>query len=177
MSKPMEWLTVGHIVGAQGLKGDLKIKPCTDFPERFLNPGPRWLNSRNGEHPQEVQLLRGRQLPGRSLFVVHLEGINDRSAAEALVGREFLVMADDRPELRDGEFHLLDLIGLKVHLDPDGDPIGTVSDLISAGNDLLEITRQDGKVQLVPFVEAIVPEVHLKDGWLLLTPPPGLLDL
>ena len=177
MSQPMEWLTVGQIVGAQGLKGDLKINPSSDFPERFLNPGPRWLNGRKGEQPKEVQLQRGRQLPGRSLFVVHLEGIDDRSAAEALVGRKFLVMADDRPELGDGEFHLLDLIGLEVHLDPDGDPIGTVSDLISTGHDLLEITRQDGKIQLVPFVEAIVPEVHLKDGWLLLTPPPGLLDL
>ena len=58
-----------------------------------------------------------------------------------------------------------------------GQPIGSVSDLISSGHDLLEIRRQNGKVQLVPFVDAIVPEVHLEDGWLLLTPPPGLLDL
>ena len=177
MPEPLEWLTVGKVVGVQGLKGDLKINPSSDFPERFLNAGPRWLKSRNGEQPLEVQLQRGRQLPGRSLFVVHLAGIDDRSAAEALVGREFLVMADDRPELADGEFHLLDLVGLEVRLEPEGEPIGTVSDLISSGHDLLEIRRRNGKPQLVPFVEAIVPEVHLKEGWLLLTPPPGLLDL
>ena len=50
-------------------------------------------------------------------------------------------------------------------------------DLISGGNDLLEIKRTDGSTLLIPFVEAIVPEVHLNDGWLLLTPPPGLMDL
>jgi len=39
------------------------------------------------------------------------------------------------------------------------------------------VERTDGRKQLIPFVEAIVPEVHLKAGWLLLTPPPGLLEL
>ena len=52
-----------------------------------------------------------------------------------------------------------------------------MTDLISGGNDLLEIKRSDGSKLLIPFVEAIVPAVHLKDGWLLLTPPPGLMDL
>lgn len=52
-----------------------------------------------------------------------------------------------------------------------------VSNLISGGNDLLEIQLVSGKTVLVPFVEAIVPEVQLEEGWLLLTPPPGLLEL
>ena len=59
----------------------------------------------------------------------------------------------------------------------DDPAIGTVSDLISGGNDLLEVTTTDGRKLLIPFVEAIVPEVHLDNGWLLLTPPPGLLEL
>ena len=76
---------------------------------------------------------------GRMLFVVHFEGIDDRSAAEALKGRELMVSADDRPPLAEGEFHLLDLVGLEVRLGADQPCIGTVSDLISAGNDLLEL--------------------------------------
>ena len=109
--------------------------------------------------------------------MVRLEGVDNRSAAEALVGQELLVSADDRPELAEGEFHLLDLVGLEVRLTADGPAIGTVSDLISGGNDLLEVTTQDGRKLLIPFVEPIVPEVQLKDGWLLVTPPPGLLEL
>ena len=137
----------------------------------------RWLRSKRGEQPIEIQLNSGRQLPGRSLFIVRVDGVNDRAAAEALVGRELLVQGDDRPELEDGEFHLLDLVGLEARLAETGDVVGTVSDLISGGNDLLELKRPDGTTLLVPFVEAIVPEVHLEQGWLLLTPPSGLLDL
>ena len=97
--------------------------------------------------------------------------------AEALVGSDWMVPASDRPQLAEGEFHLMDLVGLKARLTTDGEPVGTVTDLISGGNDLLEIKRSDGSTVLIPFVEAIVPEVHLNDGWLLLTPPPGLMDL
>ena len=52
-----------------------------------------------------------------------------------------------------------------------------MTDLISGGNDLLKLRTSAGRTLLIPFVEAIVPEVHLAEGWLLLTPPPGLLDL
>ncbi|MDB4651070.1 ribosome maturation factor RimM [Synechococcus sp. AH-551-E05] len=171
-----EWLTVGKIVGVQGLQGELRVNPASDFPERFTVPGPRWVRSK-GSPPREVQLKTGRQLPGKSLFVVRLDSVDNRSAAEALVGSDWMVPADDRPVLAEGEFHLLDLVGLEARLSPDGDPIGTVTDLISGGNDLLEIKRTDGSNMLIPFVEAIVPEVHLQESWLLLTPPPGLMDL
>ena len=176
MPESVEWLTVGRLVGAQGLKGDLKVNPSSDFPERFTTPGPRWVRAKGGE-TQELQLIRGRQLPGRSLYVIHFEGVDNRDSAEALIGGELLVSAHDRPPLNDGEFHLLDLVGLSVRLEVQGPAIGTVTDLISAGNDLLEIKRTDGRITLVPFVEAIVPDVDLEEGWWRLTPPPGLLDL
>ncbi len=177
MAESDDWLSVGKIVGVQGLQGELRVNPASDFPERFTAPGPRWLRSRKGGEPTEIQLKKGRQLPGKSLFVVRFEGVDNRSAAEALVGQELLVAGDDRPELAEGEFHLLDLVGLEARLTTDGPAIGTVTDLISGGNDLLEIKTADGRKLLIPFVEAIVPEVQLEDGWLLITPPPGLLEL
>ena len=177
MAESDDWLSVGKIVGVQGLQGELRVNPASDFPERFTAPGPRWLRSRKGGDPTEITLKKGRRLPGKSLFVVRFAGIDNRSAAEALVGHELLVAAGVRPELAEGEFHLLDLVGLEARLTADGPAIGTVSDLISGGNDLLEITTTDGRKLLIPFVEAIVPEVKLREGWLLLTPPPGLLEL
>jgi len=168
-------------VGVQGLRGELRVNPASDFPERFTVPGTRWLRGRNGP-VKAIELMAGRQLPGKSLFVVRFEGINDRTAAEALVGQTLLVRADDRPDLADGEFHLLDLVGLEVRVNADSETgsevIGTVTDLISGGNDLLEVELRDGgRRVLIPFVETIVPAVHLEEGWLLLTPPPGLLEL
>jgi len=171
-----EFLVVGQVVSAQGLKGEVRVLPATDFPSRLTEAGPRWLRL-PGQAPRQLMLLGGRQLPGRDLFVLRFETISDRTAAEALVQHELLVDAADRPELQEGEFHVLDLQGLEVRLSIEGPAIATVLDLHHSGNDLLEIELSgDGRRCLVPFVEAIVPEVNLAEGWLLLTPPKGLLD-
>ncbi len=218
---PPELLVVGRLVGAQGLEGELRVLPLSDFPERFTRRGPRWLQAK-GKPAQPVELRSGRQLPGKELFVVRIAGIDSRDAAEALVGQEFLVPAADRPPLEPGEFHLLDLVGLEVRLLAGGRPpevigapaggsaaseqqggeneegngtaslategvadavIGRVLDLIHAGNDLLEVELSgaapgDGPRRLwIPFVEPIVPVVNLAEGWIGITPPPGLLEL
>ena len=170
------WLIVGKLVAAQGLKGDVKINPSSDFPERFTKPGPRWLQAQHGD-PKPIELLRGRQVPGKSIFVVSFAGVNSRKDAEALVGHHLLVPESDRPSLGKGEFHQLDLVGLEARLQNDQPTIGIVTDLTKGGNDLLTLELSEGRKVLVPFVEAIVPEVHLKEGWLLLNPPPGLLNL
>jgi 16S rRNA processing protein RimM len=179
-----ELMAVGKLVAAQGLQGELRVLPMSDFPQRFTRPGRRWIQGRPPQPPREVDLLRGRQLPGKELFVVQLAGIDSREAAEALVGHQLLVPASDRLPLQPGEFHLLDLVGLEARLlEADGSPgalIGQVSDLIHAGNDLLEVQRPGEPTPaplLIPFVEAIVPVVRLNEGWIGITPPPGLLDL
>lgn len=99
-----------------------------------------------------MELIEGRQLPSKSIYAVRLKVVTSRACAEALVGNTVLVLAADRPELSDGEFHLLDLVGLEARLAGNNDSIGTVSNLISSGNDLLEINLNSGKTVLVPFV-------------------------
>lgn len=181
---PQELLVVGRLVAAQGLRGELRLLPLSDFPERFTRPGPRWLRRPNQPPARPVELRGGRPLPGKDLFVIRLTGVDDRTAAEALVGHELLVDAADRPRLAPGEFHLLDLVGLQVRLlgaDAVAAPsIGVVRDLLHAGNDLLEVeldAAHGNRTVLIPFVEAIVPVVELQSGWIGLTPPPGLLEL
>jgi len=187
---PPELLVVGRLVGVQGLGGELRVLPLSDFPERFTRRGPRWLQAK-GRPAQAVELRSGRQLPGKEVFVVRIAGIDSRDAAEALVGQELLVPAADRPPLEEGEFHLLDLVGLEVRLLANGRPpegmaaavIGRVLDLIHAGNDLLEVELTAAapgggpRRLLIPFVEPIVPVVNLAEGWIGITPPPGLLEL
>lgn len=168
-------MVVGRLVAAQGLRGELRVLPLSDFPERFTRVGRRWLR-RPGGAARPVELRGGRILPGKELFVVRLHGIDSREAAEALVGEELLVRADDRPRLAPGEFHLLDLVGLDVRLLDSGASVGTVTNLLHAGNDLLEVAIGERRV-LIPFVRPIVPEVHLEQGWIGITPPPGLLEL
>jgi len=168
---------VGLVVAAQGLKGELRVLSSSDFAERFLKPGPRWLQKVD-EPPRAVELLRGRCLSRKGLYGIRLKGIETRNQAESLVRHRLLADATTRPPMAAGEFHLLDLEGLEVRLDPAGPTLGTVVDLLHGGNDLLEIRlRHGGQSVLVPFVEAIVPQVCLEDGWILLCPPAGLLPI
>ena len=166
---------VGLVVAAQGLKGELRILPSSDFAERFLKPGPRWLQKED-ELPRAVELLQGRYLPRKGLYGIRLKGIETRNQAEALVRHRLLVDGTTRPAMGAGEFHLLDLEGLEVRLAADGPALGTVVDLLHGGNDLLEVRLfHGGQSVLVPFVDAIVPRVCIEEGWLLLCPPAGLL--
>ena len=69
-----DWLEIGKIVAPQGMKGELRVYPETDFPERFEVPGKRWLLRENATQPEEVELVKGRFLEGKNLYVIQLGG-------------------------------------------------------------------------------------------------------
>jgi len=171
-----KWMSIGEIVAPQGLKGDIRINPFSDFPERFTKPGKRWIQ-KNNELPTEINLKKGTLIPGKSIYVLSIEGVSDRRSAEEIIGWKLVIPVDSRPNLGKDEYHYFDLIGLEARKGPNKTLIGFVTDLIKGGNDLLEIELVEGKKVLVPFVKEIIPEIKLKEKWLLINPPPGLLEL
>ncbi len=171
-----KWISIGEIVAPQGLRGDIRIKPSSDFPERFTKPGKRWIQ-KNNELPTEINLRKGTLIPGKSIYVLSIEGVSNRSSAEAIIGWKLVIPVDSRPKLSNDEYHYFDLIGLEARKGPEKTLIGYVTDLIKGGNDLLEIELVEGKKVLVPFVKEIIPEIEIKEKWLLINPPPGLLEL
>ena len=138
-SEPQKWLEIGTIVAAQGLRGEVRVYPSSDFPERFLEAGTRWLQNPQTEDIQEIELLGGRYLPGKNLYVVVLESIKYRDQAEALKGYKLLVPSDDRLDLLEDEYHVADLMDLEVFNQKTGENIGIVVDIFYAGNDLLKV--------------------------------------
>jgi 16S rRNA processing protein RimM len=176
-----DWMEVGRVVGVQGLKGEVRVYPDSDFPERFLEPGPRWLRSPGAAAPKPVELVAGRLLAGKNLYVVKFAGVGDRTQAEALRGAVMLVPAGDRLPLEEDEFHVRDLIGLEVWHQVTQTQVGIVTDLIPAGNDLLEVKllepHGNTTTVLIPFVRAIVPVVDLPNRRIEITPPNGLLPV
>ncbi|MEO0373957.1 MAG: ribosome maturation factor RimM, partial [Cyanobacteria bacterium P01_A01_bin.17] len=152
-----QWLPIGWIVGPQGLKGEVRVYPDTDFPERFETPGTRWLCPPEQLTPKPIELLQGRYLTKKGLYIIQLAGIDSREQAESLKQSALLVPATDRPALTEDEYYLPDLIGLDVILQSSQEIIGKVTSLVPAGNDLLEIELNDSSERvLVPFVKAIV---------------------
>ena len=171
-----KWMSIGEIVAPQGLRGEVRLLPSSDFPERFTKPGQRWIQKSN-ELPTEIKLQKGTLIPGKSIYVLSIEGVSNRNSAEEIIGWKLVIPANSRPSLSKGEYHYFDLIGLEARQGPKKTLIGYVTDLIKGGNDLLEIELVEGKKVLVPFVKEIVPEIEIKEKWLLINPPPGLLDL
>jgi len=137
--KSDEWLEIGKIVAPQGLSGEVRVYPESDFPERFEVPGKRWLLRPGETELQPIELLTGRYMNGKNLYVLKLAGVENCDQAEALRGCKLMIPASDRPQLGEDEYHVRDLMGLEVFMQTSGELVGTVVDIIAAGNDLLEV--------------------------------------
>jgi 16S rRNA processing protein RimM len=179
-----DWMEIGTIVAPQGLHGEMRVYPDSDFPQRFEIPGKRWLLRTGEMKPQPVELLTGRYIEGKNIYVIRLAGVDDRNQAEELRGCKLMVPKSDRPQLEEDEYHVLDLIGLQVFMQESGELVGTVVEVIAAGNDLLEVklhqpptSNNQQKNVLIPFVKAIAPVVDLETGRIEITPPLGLLEI
>jgi len=174
-----EWLTVGLITSCHGINGQLKVKSLSDFEERFLKPGVRWLQKEN-EPPSKIELISGFKKPNKETFIVKIQGIDTRSHAEQLKKFKILVKTDKLPKLKKDEFHLLELINIEVKIleNDEFKTIGKVVNLENEKNNLLiiELFKNQKKV-LIPFVEEIVPIVDIKNNFLTINPPKGLFEL
>ena len=174
-----EWLIVGLITSCHGIHGQVKVKSLSDFEERFLKPGIRWLQKEN-EPPSKIELISGFKQPGKETFIVKFHGVNTRDHAEQLKKFKILVKTDKLPKLEKEEFHLLELINLEVKTLENDELkiIGKVINLQNEKNNLLVIELfKNQKQVLIPFVKEIVPLVDIKNNFLVIDPPNGLLEL
>ena len=174
-----EWLIVGLITSCHGINGQVKVKSLSDFEERFLKPGIRWLLKEN-EPPSKIDLISGFKQPGKEIFIVKFQGINTRNHAEQLKKYKILVKTDKLPKLKKEEFHFLELINLEVKILKNNELkiIGKVINLENEKNNLLVIELfENQKKVLIPFVKDIVPLVDIKNNFLIINPPKGLLEL
>ena len=174
-----EWLVVGLITSCHGINGQVKVKSLSDFEERFIEPGIRWLQKEK-KTPTEIKLISGFKQPGKETYIIKLQGINSRNDAEKLKEFKILVKTTKLPELNKEEFHLLELINLQVKILENNELkiIGKVINLENEKNNLLivELFKNQKKV-FVPFVKEIVPVVDIKNNFIIIKPPKGLLEL
>ena len=174
-----EWLVVGLITSCYGISGQVKVKSLSDFEERFIQPGIRWLQKEN-ESPSEIEITSGFKQPGKETFIIKFNGISTRNQAEQLKKYKILVKTNQLPELNENEFHILELINLQVKTleNKKLKTIGKVINLENEKNNLLVIQLfKNQKNVLIPFVKEIVPIVDLKKNFIIINPPKGLLEL
>lgn len=168
MSEP---LVVGRIGRPHGIRGEVTVDVRTDDPDRRFAAGTRIATDPAAAGPLTIERVRHHS--GRLLL--RFAGIGDRDAADALRGTWLVVDPDDiPPSTGPDDFHDQELIGLTV-VTAGGADVGEVAGILHHGQDLL-VVRGPGGEKLVPFVAALVPEVDVAGGRLVIDPPPGLLD-
>ncbi len=169
MVEPTERVCLGVIAGAHGLKGLVRVRSFTEAPDDIAGYGE--LSDEAGER------LFSLRLAGRAggALLARIDGVTERTAAEALKGTRLYVARQRLPATAPGEFYYADLIGLAVEF-PDGTAVGTVRGVDNHGaGDVLEIAVEPaGPMVSVPFTRAAVPTVDLADGRVVVNPLPGL---
>lgn len=158
---PDDLVLVGHVAGAYGITGWVRIRPYSPDADALLSARTWWLDK---PELHDVDMMQAKA-HGDDV-VAQLMGVPDRNAAEALKGATVQVRRSDFPALSDDEFYWVDLIGLTVE-NLGGEQLGTVTDLMDNGaHPILRVTVPDGadtdkapRELLIPFVDQFVRTV------------------
>ncbi|MDG2242731.1 MAG: ribosome maturation factor RimM [Rhodospirillaceae bacterium] len=154
---------LGVIVGARGLKGDVRIKSFTAEPEDVAAYGP--LTTDEGSR-LELKITG----EAKGVVIGRIKGVEDRTKVEVLKGQNLYVARTALPETEDeDEFYHADLVGITVE-DETGRECGTVSAIYDFGaGDMVDLRLEDGRTVLVPFTSAAVPKLDIAAGLMVVT--------
>ena len=156
----MELFLTGVVLKPKGLKGELKVKPVTDFPESFLKRREYYV----GKTPEDAALRKVAAAKLHQGFAwLVLEGVGSREEAEALAGCGLYVTKDSLESLPDDRAYIHELIGLEA-FDEETGRVGKISDVLQMpAHDVYEIDTGSSKV-LIPAVEDFITETDLEKG-------------
>ena len=153
------------VIGAQGLKGEVKARLFTAAPDALPRYGV--LHTGSG---RKLKITAFRPTKGGEA-VIAFEGVSDRNAAERLKGAELFVDRAALPQTHEDEFYHADLIGLEAR-DAEGRVLGKVSALHNFGaSDVIELKRPDGDSVLLAFSKETVPELNVAAGYIVVAVP------
>lgn len=161
---------VARIGKPHGIRGEVSVQLFTDAPEERFVPGARFI-----VQPEKLGTLEVRSARwNKDILLLGFVGVQTRNDAEELRGTLLFADSDDSED--DDAWYEHELLGLAVRVGQA--TVGKVTGLRTMPvQDLLLVEDLDGEEVLVPFVDEIVPEVNIEDGYVLLTPPAGLFTL
>jgi len=153
------------VIGAQGLKGEVKAKLFTATPDALSRYGV--LHTKSGRKLKITAFRPSKE--GEA--VIAFEDVRDRDQAEALKGTELFVERAALPQTDEDEFYHADLIGLEVR-DSEGRILGKVSALHNFGaSDVMEFIRPDGDTVHIAFTKETVPVLNIAEGFIIVAVP------
>ena len=154
----MDRLIIGEVLKPQGIRGELKVKTFTDTPNEVKKFGTVYIDN------VAYKILSFRVGPDGAAYM-GLRGIPDRNAAELFRGKKLEGARDDAPELEEGRYYIVDIIGLSCETET-GEVLGIVKDVKNLSSDIYTIEKA-GKQILFPAVKGVVKKVDLTNQKLI----------
>ena len=151
-----ERIIVGRVGAAHGIRGELRIIPLTDFPERFTALREVMV----GDELLHIESVK----PQGKNFLMRFREYAVREDAQKLTGRLLTVARAEAAPLDDGEYYVFDIVGLTVY-DEEDNELGTVEDVLRTGsNDVYAVRSEDGREILIPALRKVVRAIDVAGG-------------
>lgn len=167
-----QYLKVGVITTTHGIRGEVKVFPTTDEPERFRDIKRLFLQTKNERMELEVAGVKF----FKQMVILKFKEFDSINDVEKYKGCELYVSRDQAVPLEENEYYIADLIGMEVRLE-DGNLLGTLKDVLETGaNDVYCVeTKNYGEV-LIPAIKQCIIKVEVEEGRMTVRLLPGLID-
>lgn len=167
---------VGVITGTHGIRGDVKVRPTTEDPQRFKKLKDVLLGDDESKKALIPLTVTGVRF-FKNIVILSFKEFNNINDVEGFKGQALYVTRENAIPLEEGEYYVKDMIGLRVVTD-EGETLGTLKDIIETGaNDVYQISMEGRKDLLVPMIPECSRGVDLEAGTLTVHLLPGLLEL
>ena len=165
-------ISVGRIGRPHGIRGEVKVTPLTDWPEKYEEFRSVYMGL-EGENGEWVDIEKARVQGGR--IILKLSGIDDRTHAEAIRGFVLKVREEMCSPLPNGSYRIFHLIGLGVNT-TGGEQIGTVVDVLQMPSQDVYVIDAGEKEILIPAVKKFIKRVDVQNKVMIIEPIEGLLE-
>lgn len=151
-------IIIGKIGAAHGVRGDMKVYPLTDFPDRFNTIKKAFIDDK------EIDIVSTRYQ--NNFVVMKVKGVNSREEVARYTNKLLKINRSDVPPLNEGEYYSFDIIGLKV-INQDDVVLGEIIEILKTGSNDVYITKTpEGKQLLIPALKKVVTEINIEEGFM-----------
>ena len=166
-----EWIIVGTLFRAHGSRGEVKVYPLTDTPERFLDLSDVIIEDPSGQrHNARIDRVRVQH----DRLILHFAGKDRIEEIEPFVKGRILIHRSQAVPLADGRYYHADIIGLTVVTET-GETLGTVEEILETGSNDVYVVRQGKNEVLLPAIEEVIRKIDLQGGTMVVHILEGLL--
>ena len=166
-----QYLRVGVIASTHGLKGEVKVFPTTDVPERFRKLKKVFLDTGKEYMPLKIKSVKF----FKNQVILKFDEFQDINEVEKYRGKDLLIDREQALPLAENENFIVDLIDMDVY-DEEEQRLGTLTDVLQTGaNDVYVVETEEGKEILLPAIPSCILEVDVEAAKMIVRIPEGLL--